>query len=405
MTLLVNSKFDDLQGIDYLVGNSDISNKPLVPYSDIVCNFLASLSKKLMKHKDIKTYPDVMSFAFWCRNANLKILKEQYNKTDQIRLGRGVVFHIAPSNVPVNFAFSLCFGLISGNTNIVRISSKRMPQIDLICNVINDLLVRPRFAEMNNRVAVIRYERSDKITSVLSLLCDIRIIWGGDSTIANIRRFEISPRCIDLAFSDRYSIAIIDSKSISGITSKELKKIAVNFYNDTYIMDQNACSSPHVVFWHGKITKKDKNRFWSAVHEVVSSKYDLTEIKAVDKYARILNQSVIDDNVIHMENLDNLVTYVELKHVENNLSDYRGMFGLFYTYEIENLDVLAGIVNNKFQTLAYFGLSNEQLTNLVLKNNITGIDRIVPMGRALDMSIVWDGYDVVSYLSRVIDIH
>ena len=63
------------------------------------------------------------------------------------------------------------------------------------------------------------------------------------------------------------------------------------------------------------------------------------------------------------------------------------------------------MINNKFQTLAHYGLSRTQLKELVLKNNITGIDRIVPLGRALDMSIIWDGYDVVSYLSRVIDIH
>ena len=33
------------------------------------------------------------------------------------------------------------------------------------------------------------------------------------------------------------------------------------------------------------------------------------------------------------------------------------------------------------------------------------VDRIVPLGMALDMNIIWDGYDVVSHLSRVIDIH
>ena len=400
-----DNALNTLQGIEYFVGNSDISNKPLVPYSNIVCDFLAILSEKLMKHRDIGLYPDVMSFSFWCRKANLNILKKQYNQIDQIRLGRGIAFHITPSNVPVNFAFSLCFGLIAGNTNIVRVSSKHMPQIELICSVINNLLIQPRFIEINSRVIVIRYKRSDEVTSMLSSLCDIRIIWGGDNTINSIRKFNISPRCVDLAFSDRYSIAIIDSNSISNISSKELEKVAINFYNDAYIMDQNACSSPHILFWHGKITKKNKTRFWNAVYNVALVRYDLTNIKAIDKYNKILNQSIDDDNIAHIVNLDNLVTYIELKHMENNLCDYKGMFGLFYTYEITSLDVLATMINNKFQTLAHYGLSRTQLKELVLKNNITGIDRIVPLGRALDMSIIWDGYDVVSYLSRVIDIH
>ena len=405
MTHSSDNLLDVVQGVEYLVGNSDISNKPLVPYSDIVCDFLVALSRKLMKHKDISLYPDVMSFAFWCRRANLNILEKKYSKIGQIRLGRGIAFHITPSNVPVNFAFSLCFGLIAGNTNIVRVSSQRMPQVELICSAINKLLTNPEFIEINSRVIVVSYKRSDEVTSALSSLCDIRIIWGGDNTISNIRRFNISPRCVDLAFSDRYSIAIIDSNAIGNASSKELEKVAINFYNDSYVMDQNACSSPHILFWYGKISIKNKAKFWDAVYNAALLRYELTNIKAIDKYTKTLNQSIDDDNILQVTNLDNLVTYIELKHIENNLHKYRGMFGLFYTYEITNLDDLASVINNKFQTLAYYGLNKKQLKEFVLKNNITGIDRIVPLGMALDMNIIWDGYDVVSHLSRVVDIH
>lgn len=45
-----------------------------------------------------------------------------------ITQGRGVAFHIAPSNVAVNFAFSLAAGLLTGNANIVRLSSKPFPR-------------------------------------------------------------------------------------------------------------------------------------------------------------------------------------------------------------------------------------------------------------------------------------
>ena len=33
---------------------------------------------------------------------------------------------------------------------------------------------------------------------------------------------------------------------------------------------------------------------------------------------------------------------------------------------------------------------------------LRGIDRVVPVGRALDMDIVWDGYDLIGSLSRLI---
>ena len=51
-------------------------------------------------------------------------------------MGKGVVFHIAPSNVPVNYAYSLVTGLVCGNINIVRLPSKKFPQTDIINSAI-----------------------------------------------------------------------------------------------------------------------------------------------------------------------------------------------------------------------------------------------------------------------------
>ena len=85
-----------------------------------------------------------MTFAFWCRKANLVRLKEQC--TDTIgRIGKGIVFHIAPSNVPVNFAFSLAFGLLAGNGNVVRVSDKQFEQVSIICRNLNKLLQRSEY--------------------------------------------------------------------------------------------------------------------------------------------------------------------------------------------------------------------------------------------------------------------
>ena len=80
---------------------------------------------------EVRHYPDVVTFAFFCRKANLLHLQKEH-ATNSLRLGRGLVFHIAPSNVPVNFAYSLICGLLSGNNNIVRLPGKQFRQVDLI---------------------------------------------------------------------------------------------------------------------------------------------------------------------------------------------------------------------------------------------------------------------------------
>ena len=42
--------------------------------------------------------------------------------------------------------------------------------------------------------------------------------------------------------------------------------------------------------------------------------------------------------------------------------------------------------------------------NFVIKNRLHGIDLIVPVGAAMDIDIVWDGYDLVTMLSRKIEV-
>ena len=401
---LKDSNFNLDQEVLYLVGDGNISNNAIAPFSDIVCELLSDISVSLMKHKDAGNYPDLIAFSFWCRKANLTILRKRFYQTKQIRLGRGIVFHVTPSNVPVNFAFSLCFGLIAGNSNVVRVSSMFMPQVDIICAVLNTLLKQTKYKEIKHHISVVQYQYSDQITSILSSLCDARIIWGGDKTIQDIRQYQIAPRCIDIAFSDRYSISVLNNHVIDKITPQELSKVAAGFYNDAYTMDQNACSSPHIVFWYGKCSTEGKEKFWNAVYEVAASKYELTEIKAIDKYSKLLDDSIRDNNIIKVVNMENILTYVEIKELDKNLHQYRGVNGLFYSCELEDINSLVDIVNNKYQTLTYYGVDRNILENFIIENNVSGIDRIVPVGRALDMDVVWDGYDVISYLSRIVDV-
>lgn len=39
----------------------------------------------------------------------------------------------------------------------------------------------------------------------------MRVIWGGDATIKEIRRAALLPRATEITFADRYSLAVIDA--------------------------------------------------------------------------------------------------------------------------------------------------------------------------------------------------
>ena len=68
------------------------------------------------------------------------------------------------------------------------------------------------------------------------------------------------------------------------------------------------------------------------------------------------------------------------------------------------MDKIAKYINNKYQTLTYFGLNKSTLSQFILSNQVSGIDRIVPIGQALEMSFYWDGYDLNKILSRIVDV-
>ena len=356
------------QQVQVLAGSLEniLSAKPLVPFDEQVIDWLNMLSGSLLKDRQAKQYPDVVTFAFFCRRANIQKLKQQYS-TESLRLGRGTIFHIAPSNVPVNFAYSFVAGLLAGNTNVVRVSQKQFPQVDMIVKHLRETGM--------HRVAVVRYPHESNANAIFSQLCDVRVIWGGDATIATIRQNPLKPRAFDICFADRYSVAAINADAWNA--DVPVRTIAEGFYNDTYLFDQNACSAPHLILWVGKKENisQAQNLFWQAVYEVVKQKYQFQEKMAVDKLTALYKQAVAMQ-VKEEPTQDNLLKRVALQSLPQDIDEFRCACGYFSEYEATSLNELATIITDKYQTLAYYGFEPQELAYFVLRNRLTGIDRI-----------------------------
>ncbi len=377
-------------------------HKSFIPFEETVCSFLNEVSKVIMKDTEAKQYSDVITFGFFCRKANIEQIKKSYDGRLNGRLGRGLTFHIAPSNVPINFAYTLVAGLLSGNRCIVRASSKDFPQTKLLCKIFNVLTEHKEFEEIKNIFSVVMYDHSSEVTEVLSSIADIRIIWGGDNTIAEIRKAILKPRAFDITFADRYSFAVFDSDFILEQNESAMKKIAQDFYNDTYLYDQNACSSPRLIVWKGfeEKCKEAKEKFWLAIYNNIIGKYELASILAIDKLAAEY-KCVVELKDVKIENSeDNLITRIKLPELPENITDYTCAGGCYLEYNTEKLTDIIPIVNQKFQTLSYLGINADELQKLVIENGLSGIDRIVPVGKTADFGFIWDGYDLIESMSR-----
>ncbi len=391
----------EINNIEWLHGSiGALDERPLEPFAEEVIEKLDALSKALMKDSASRQFPDVVTFAFFCRRGNLMKLREQYqspisNVQCQIRLGRGLIFHIAPSNVPVNFAYSVVAGLLAGNTNVVRVSQKQFPQVDIIVKHMREIEMK--------RLAVVRYPHESNANEVFSAMCDVRVIWGGDATIATIRQNAIPPRAFDICFADRYSIAVINSDELNTdkLNSENLTQLAERFYNDTYLFDQNACSAPHLVVWTGNHVEDAKQLFWNAVQCVAEQKYQFQDVMAVDKLTALYKQACAMPTH-EEETKNNILRRVEIDTLLQNIDSFRCAGGYFTEYTARSLDEVAPIVNEKYQTLAYYGFEKQELSDFVLRNRLTGIDRIVPFGETTAFSLTWDGMNLIERMSRII---
>ena len=376
--------------------------RPDVPFSDAVIEYLNALSGALMKERECRMYPDAVTFAFFCRKGNMLKLKEQYVREGELRLGRGVLFHIAPSNVPINFGYSLVSGLVSGNANVVRVSSKQFPQVDLIIKVMK--AIAADYPEVSSRIALVRYDRISDASEYFSSIANVRVIWGGDATIQTIRQNALPPRSFDVCFADRYSIAALNPEAIMAATDAEMKKLAEAFYNDTYLFDQNACSAPHTVFWvsegsNGSKVSEAKEKFWSAVYNYANAKYQLQAVMSVDKLTAFYRQAACMD--VKAEQMpDNLVVRTELKELPKNIEDFRCACGYFSEITVASLDEIAPIVTVKYQSMGYYGFEKDELKDFVIRNRFLGLDRIVPIGETTAFAFTWDGYNLIDTFTR-----
>ena len=395
--------FEVLNRVNYLTGSVkrtvQLTNIPAkVPFDVSIIDFLNDVSRVLMGNRAAKQYSDIVTFAFWIRKSSVLKLKERFKKKDEaLHLGKGIAFHIAPSNVPVNFAYSLVAGLLTGNANIVRVPSKDFPQVAIIADAINSALDKNE--EMRPYIQLVRYGRDKDINDLFSSIADVRVVWGGDRTIAELRESPLPPRSGEITFADRYSFAVIDSDSYLAIEDKV--RIAEDFYNDTFFTDQNACTSPRVVVWIGKRIKEAKEIFWKEEHKIVKKRYTFQPIQGVNKLTSSYLIAVAEPGVKLEKQEDNLIVRVRVPEITDYLMAYRDNSGYFYEYHCKDILEIKNLCNDKrCQTIAYIG--DSKVICPLITAGVKGIDRVVPMGKTMDFDLIWDGYNLPALMTRSI---
>ena len=395
-------------------GNIEVAELPaftaehyvLRPFDELTISFLDTYSKNILSDASINRVPEIAALGFWLRRANINNIKGEnkhlFESITFISNPIGKVLHICPANVDTMFFYSFAVSMLMGNRNILRLSTRMdAPQIMALFTLLNKLIADDKFSIFRNYINIITYGHDDSVSEYLSEHVNARMIWGGDGTIGIFKQFKTAPRTKDIVFADRISLLCISCASYLSLDEKGLDNFAHLFLNDSYTFDQKGCSSPQTIYFLGNDAEYTCciNAMQNHLKQYVASRYE-TEIESLASIK--LNQSV-DDIIEHRIDKrygDNYCTFVQLGDTVHETLLHSCGGGYFYVKRVASLAELSPVVNEKLQTISYFGLTDKELQQLQNLANDEGIDRVVPIGMAMNFHYIWDGYNLLDELSR-----
>lgn len=380
----------------------------LPPFDERSVGFVAALSRRILTSGEFREYPELLVLAHWFRAANLARLRGEAFEDPAgriVRVPRGLVFHLAPANVDSIFAYSWLLSLLCGNANVARVSRRRSAQMQAFFAAAGNLLAQPVHQALAERNVVLSYDHDPVVTGALSARCQLRVVWGGDRTVHEIRAVPLAPLATELVFADRFSIAVLRSEAVLAADEGTLAELAHGFYNDAFWFNQQACSSPRAVVWIGPEGERARARFWPALQA------EITLRQPENAPSQVMDRSTTLFRLAHDHpgakaagpvgaqpsriRVDRLTEGDRLCHDGN---------GLFIELDRGELEDLLPLLSGRDQTIAQFGFGRAAWQDLIGRLPARAIDRIVPIGQALSFSQVWDGVCLVDAFTRTVEV-
>jgi hypothetical protein len=201
----------------------------------------------------------------------------------------------------------------------------------------------------------------------------VRVVWGGDGTIRRVRQAPLAPRATEVTFADRWSLMVADAQTVTNMDDQALSAAAQGFYNDTYLLDQNACTAPRLVYWLGgdEALARAQERFWTAVHAYAAPRYPVDPVAAVDKLTVLYRAALTLPGAALAPMPDNLVSVSLTAHPACRPA---GSGGCFPEYASISLDDLTPAVTAKTQPSPCWAWSRRDTRPALAAGR--GVDRV-----------------------------
>jgi hypothetical protein len=371
----------------------------LAPFDEQAVAACDAVARRLFRDPAARAHPELIALASWLRRANLRHLVEDMPR--DMRVPRGLAFHVPPANVDTIAMYTLALSWLTGNRNVVRLSSRSGVAAERICAALNAVLAEPGFAGLRAATAVLTWDHSPEPTAECSSVCDVRLLWGGDAAVTALQAFPMRPGARDLHFTDRFSLAAASAGAWLGAAEADRDELARRFANDVSWFDQQGCSSPRLMVWCGdplEAAAASEDLFSRMSSQLDARGYKLPLGAVTAKQAWVAG-AAIDRPVTRVRSYGNAVTVVGLESLDGLDREHPGG-GVLLEVVVEDLAALAPHVVRRDQTLVAFGFAATELESFVAATGGRGIDRIAQFGDALRFDHHWDGMNLLAELTR-----
>lgn len=393
----------DFLSFDSLLHDVNFSRSQHQPFSNEMLYFFQNLSSELIEKSQKKGgLADALAFGYWLRPANLKKMQKHFteisNETPGLRVPAGQVFHIAPSNVEVLFAYSWALSTLSGCHSIVKVSSKFSDLTRTIVQLINT--TAESLGLERTWIFVSTPKENKRVLAKIIESSDTIVVWGGDHTVSSIREYRRKPTSTEVVFPDRESISVINTKEYLKCSDREKTALATRLAKDISSFGQQACSSPRLLSWIGPtLPDVEISNFHKLLSLAIENRGYFPTASEVNSRRVFLHRlALIEPGALDSTTYGNIQVVNILGNINFRIA-HPGNALLLQTKHA-TLGELEKSLKVGDQTISHFGFGEKDWEGAILKWGPKAPNRIVPIGQSLDFHFIWDGHDLIQEFTR-----
>ena len=212
---------------------------------------------KSLDARELDDLPGIPFLRMWLRRGTLEpiIARElgpnalhggwtEYGRAKCKAFPLGVVGHWPAGNVEIQPILSMTCALLGGNAALVRIPSGL---VDMTRLLMGKLVESDSDERLTRRIFMAAFEHTRQdLQEAMAKVVDGAMIWGGEEAVLQVRALPFPHWARVAVFGPRTSVAAMDAGAWGN--PEEQKAWCLRMARDVWQFDQQACSSPQVLF-------------------------------------------------------------------------------------------------------------------------------------------------------------